>query len=98
MASLRGDVATAVKGNPALVEMMQRAMACMMVDGMLKQAGADTGSMKQFNRILQMIKKDLHPSGMIIGMNISNHKLGDYRGSSSSYRKMSRRFIESGVI
>ena len=57
-AASRGDVATAVKDNPALVEMMQRAMARMTIEGMLKQAGADTESMKQLNRILQTIHKE----------------------------------------
>jgi beta-galactosidase len=56
-ASSRGDVATAVKDNPALVAMMQRAMQRMTIEGMLKQAGADTESMKQLNRILQGIPK-----------------------------------------
>jgi beta-galactosidase len=56
-ASSRGDVATAVKDNPALVAMMQRAMQRMTIEGMLKQAGADTESMKQLNRILQGIHK-----------------------------------------
>ena len=57
-AASRGDVATAVKDNPALVEMMQRAMQRMTIEGMLKQAGADTESMKQLNRILQTIHKE----------------------------------------
>ena len=57
-AASRGDVATAVRDNPALVEMMQRAMQRMTIEGMLKQAGADTESMKQLNRILQTIHKE----------------------------------------
>ncbi len=56
-AASRGDVATAVKDNPALVSMMQRAMQRMTIEGMLKQAGADTESMKQLNRILQSFHK-----------------------------------------
>ncbi len=56
-AASRGDVATAVKDNPALVAMMQRAMQRMTIEGMLKQAGADPESMKQLNRILQTIPK-----------------------------------------
>ena len=55
----RGDVAAAVKDNPALVAMMERAMQRMTVEGMLKQAGADAESIKQLNRVLQGIKKDV---------------------------------------
>ncbi len=57
-AASRGDVATAVKDNPALVAMMERAMKRMTIESMLKQAGADTESMKQLNRVLQGIKKE----------------------------------------
>ena len=56
-AASRGDVAAAVKDNPALVSMMQRAMQRMTIEGMLKQAGADTESMKQLNRVLQTFHK-----------------------------------------
>ncbi|MBQ4383403.1 MAG: beta galactosidase jelly roll domain-containing protein [Firmicutes bacterium] len=49
----RGDVAEAVKDNPAL----QRMMARMTLMSLLKQAGADEESIKQLNRILQGIKK-----------------------------------------
>ena len=49
----------AVKDNPALVAMMERAMQRMTVEGMLKQAGADAESIKQLNRVLQGIKKDV---------------------------------------
>ena len=45
-AAARGDVAAAVKDNPALVAMMERAMQRMTVEGMLKQAGADAESIK----------------------------------------------------
>ena len=58
-AAARGDVAAAVKDNPALVAMMERAMQRMTVEGMLKQAGADAESIKQLNRVLQGIKKDV---------------------------------------
>ncbi len=54
----RGDVAAAVKDNPALVAMMERAMKRMTIESMLKQAGADVESMKQLNRVLQGIKKN----------------------------------------
>ena len=57
-AAARGDVAAAVKDNPALVAMMQRAMQRMTVESMLKQGGADSESMKQLNRVLQGIKKE----------------------------------------
>ncbi len=49
----RGDVADAVKDNPALKRMMAR----MTLMSLLKQAGADEESMKQLNRVLQGIKK-----------------------------------------
>ena len=49
----RGDVADAVKDNPAL----QRMMARMTMVSLLKQAGADEQSIKQLNRVLQGIKK-----------------------------------------
>ena len=52
-ASERGDVADAVKDNPALKRMMGR----MTLISLLKQSGADEESMKQLNRILQGIKK-----------------------------------------
>lgn len=58
-AAARGDVAAAVKDNPALVAMMERAMQRMTVESMLKQAGADAESIKQLNRVLQGIKKDV---------------------------------------
>lgn len=53
----RGDVAMAVKNNPALQQMIQRAMARSTIEGMLKQAGADAESIQQLNRILQTHKK-----------------------------------------
>lgn len=52
-ASKRGDVADAVKDNPALQRMMGR----MTLVSLLKQAGADDESIKKLNRILQGIKK-----------------------------------------
>ena len=52
-ASERGDVADAVKDNPALQRMMGR----MTMISLLKQSGADEQSMKQLNRILQGIRK-----------------------------------------
>ncbi len=52
-ASERGDVANAVKDNPALQRMMGR----MTMLSLLKQAGADEESVRQLNRILQGIKK-----------------------------------------
>ena len=52
-ASERGDVADAVKDNPALQRMMGR----MTMISLLKQAGADEESIKQLNRVLQGIKK-----------------------------------------
>ncbi len=52
-ASERGDVADAVKDNPAL----QRMLARMTVLGLLKHSGADEQSIKQLNRVLQGIKK-----------------------------------------
>ena len=52
-ASERGDVADAVKDNPALKRMMAR----MTLVSLLKQAGTDEESMKQLNRVLQGIKK-----------------------------------------
>ena len=51
--SERGDVANAVKDNPAL----QKMMASMTMESLLKQGGADEQSMKQLNRILQGIRK-----------------------------------------
>ena len=58
MTASRGDVAMAVKDNPALQSMIQRAMERMTIEGMLKQAGADPQSIKQLNRILQTYKKE----------------------------------------
>ena len=52
-AQSRGDVATAVKDNPALIRMMGR----MTLLSLLKQGGADEESIKQLNRVLQTIKK-----------------------------------------
>ena len=49
----RGDVANAVKDNPALQRMMGR----MTMLSLLKQSGADEESIKQLNRVLQGIKK-----------------------------------------
>ena len=57
-AASRGDVAAAVKDNPALVAMMQRAMQRMTIESMLKQAGASIEDIKQLNRILQGISKE----------------------------------------
>ena len=52
-ASERGDVAEALKDNPALQRMLGR----MTMLSLLKQGGADEQSIKQLNRILQGIKK-----------------------------------------
>ena len=52
-ASSRGDVADAVKDNPALQRMMGR----MTLLSLLKQGGADEQAVKQLNRILQRYKK-----------------------------------------
>lgn len=52
-ASDRGDVADAVKDNPALQRMMGR----MTLISLLKQSGADEQAVKQLNRILQRYKK-----------------------------------------
>lgn len=49
----RGDVAEAVKDNPALQRMMGR----MTLISLLKQGGSDEESIKQINRILQGIPK-----------------------------------------
>ena len=57
-AAARGDVAAAVKDNPALVAMMQRAMQRMTIEGMLKQSGTDIEDIKQLNRVLQGIAKE----------------------------------------
>ena len=57
-AASRGDVAAAVKDNPALVAMMQRAMQRMTIENMLKQAGAAIEDIKQLNRVLQGISKE----------------------------------------
>ena len=52
-ASERGDVADAVKDNPALQRMMGR----MTMLSLLQQGGADEQSIRQLNRVLQGIKK-----------------------------------------
>ena len=52
-ASSRGDVADAVKDNPALQRMLGR----MTLASLLKQGGADEESIRQLNRILQTIPK-----------------------------------------
>ena len=52
-ASARGDVADAVKDNPALQRMMGR----MTLISLLKQSGADEQAVMQLNRILQRYKK-----------------------------------------
>ncbi len=52
-ANSHGDVADAVKDNPALQKMLGR----MTLVSMLKQGGADEESVKQINRVLQGIKK-----------------------------------------
>ena len=52
-AAARGDVADAVKDNPALQRMMGR----MTLLSLLKQGGADEESIKQLNRVLQGIRK-----------------------------------------
>jgi beta-galactosidase len=52
-AQSRGDVADAVKDNPALQRMMNR----ITLVSLLKQGGSDEESMKRMNRILQGIKK-----------------------------------------
>ena len=52
-AAERGDVAAAVKDNPALQRMMGR----MTMLSLLKQGGAGEESIKQLNRILQGIRK-----------------------------------------
>ena len=52
-ASERGDVADAVKDNPALQRMMGR----MTMLSLLKQGGADEESIRRLNRVLQGIKK-----------------------------------------
>ena len=49
----RGDVADAVKDNPALQKMLGR----MKLMSLLQQGGADAESIKQLNRVLQGIKK-----------------------------------------
>ncbi|MDD4849116.1 MAG: glycoside hydrolase family 2 TIM barrel-domain containing protein [Gemmiger sp.] len=54
-AAARGDVADAVKDNPALQRMMGR----MTLLSMLKQSGADEQSIKQLNRVLQGIQKTM---------------------------------------
>lgn len=57
-AASRGDVAAAVKDNPALVAMMERAMQRMTIESMLKQAGVDIEDIRQLNRVLQGISKE----------------------------------------
>ena len=57
-AASRGDVAAAVKDNPALVAMMERAMQRMTIQSMLMQAGASEEDIKQLNRVLQGIAKE----------------------------------------
>lgn len=52
-ASSHGDVAEAVKDNPALVRMMGR----MTLISLLKQSGAGAEEIQQLNRVLQGIKK-----------------------------------------
>ena len=52
-ASERGDVADAVKDNPALQRMMGR----MTMLSLLKQSGADEEAVRRLNRVLQGIKK-----------------------------------------
>ena len=52
-ASERGDVAEAVKDDPALQRMMGR----MTMLSLLKQGGADEESIRQLNRVLQGIRK-----------------------------------------
>lgn len=53
-AGSRGDVADAVKDNPALQRMMGR----MTLLSLLKQGGADEASIQQLNRVLQGIQKN----------------------------------------
>ena len=57
-AASRGDVAAAVKDNPALVAMMERAMQRMTIESMLMQAGTSEEDIKQLNRVLQGISKE----------------------------------------
>lgn len=57
-AASRGDVATAVKDNPALKRMMEKAMEKMTIGDMLKQAGTGEESIKQLNRVLQTFRKE----------------------------------------
>ncbi len=52
-AASRGDVADAVKDNPALQRMMGRITLL----SLLRQAGADEEQIKQLNRVLQQFKK-----------------------------------------
>ncbi len=52
-AAERGDVASAVKDNPALQRMMGRTTML----SLLKQGGADEESIRQINRVLQGIRK-----------------------------------------
>lgn len=53
-AAARGDVADAVKDNPALQRMMGR----MTLLSLLKQGGAEEEAIKQLNRVLQQIKRE----------------------------------------
>lgn len=53
-AAARGDVADAVKDNPALQRMIGRQTLV----NLMKQAGADEQAVKQMNRILQRFKKE----------------------------------------
>ncbi len=55
-AAARGDVAAAVKDNPALVAMMERAMQRMTVEECSSRQ-AQTPRASQLNRVLQGIKK-----------------------------------------
>ena len=57
-AASRGDVAAAVKDNPALVAMMERAMQRMTIQSMLMQAGTSEEDIKQLNRVLQGISRE----------------------------------------
>ena len=64
-AILCGAVANALERLPFTAEnvparwMLERAMQRLTVEGMLTQAGADAESIKQLNRVLQGIKKDV---------------------------------------
>ena len=58
-AAARGDVAAAVKDNPALVAMMERAMQRMTVEECSNRPPPGAGNIKQLTRFLQGIKKDV---------------------------------------